>query len=299
MSNHRTPVIPLTIVTPATPGVIGSPQTNTKLAPAAPTNGSSQSFAQDHWNRYAHLKNVDEAKNALIEDVLSRYDAVFRQCQTLLDEKNEQESRSNANKNDLTVIQKQAEFISHLQTLINNNPFVVVVVDGNNFLFNDAFVRDGEKGGRRAALVFKDELTEWVSKSVTDAPKDFKVLVKVYADLKGLAGTFMRGGVTENLSTFSEFARGFNKLSLFDFIDTEGGDINNKIVGKSWSRVSFIALITYPSANFLQITSSFSFTITIATRSSLVALRNFWTRMWSKRTCFRDVWRCSKACPQT
>jgi hypothetical protein len=236
MSNSRSAVIPLTAAHAAPPGVIGSQQNNinANMAPAAPTNGRSRSFAQDHWDRYDKLRGVDDAKNALVEDILSRYDAVMRQCQNLIDEQNEQNAREirNRRRNDVTaLLNQQAEYITHLQNLMNSNPFIVVVVDGNNFLFNDAFIRDGEEGGRRAAVLFKDEVTEWVTKSVEQPPADFKILIKVYADFKGLAGTFMSGGVIEKMSTFGEFARGFN--TLFEFVDIGDGDVNNRLIGKS------------------------------------------------------------------
>jgi len=233
MSNSHSAVIPLTLAQAAAPGVIGSQQNNinTNMTPAALTNGRSQSFAQDHWDRYDQLKGVDGAKNALIEDVLSRYDAVMRQCQNLINEQDAREIR-NKRRNDVTaLLNQQAEYINHLQNLMNANPFIVVVVDGNNFLFNDAFIRDGEEGGRRAAVLFKDEVTEWVTKSVEQPPSDFKILIEVYADFKGLADTFMRGGVIEKMSTFGDFARGFN--ALLDFVDVGDGDVNNKLVGRS------------------------------------------------------------------
>ena len=304
MSNHRSVAIPLTAAHAAVPGVIGSQQNNinTDMAPAAPTNGGSQSFAQDHWARYDQLKgvlkSVDNAKNALIEDVLSRYDSVVRQCQNLIDEQNAREIRNKRCNDVAALLNQQAEYITHLQNLMNSNAFIVVVVDGNNFLFKNAFIRDGEKGGRRAAVVFKDEVTEWVSKSVEQPPSDFKILIEVYADFRGLAGTFMSGGVIEKMSTFGEFARGFN--TLFEFVDIGDGDVNSRLVGKSCYHV-LSCCVHHPClrANFFQITLSCSFTITTATRSSLAVLLSSWTTTWSMKTRSRDVLRFSKALPQT
>jgi hypothetical protein len=223
MSYHRTPVSRTATVIPI--GVIGSPQTNTNMTPAAPTNGiSSSTYAQDHWTRYSHLKGVEDAKNALIEDMFSRYDAVMCQCQALMDEQN-------GSTGSLAYQQRQDEYIAHLQGLLNSNPFVVVIVDGNSLLLNDSFIRDGEKGGRRAAVVLKDEITEWAPKSVESVPSDFEILIKVYADFKSLAGTFVKGGVIEKYSVFGDFTRGFN--TLFDFVDVGGGDVNSRIVGRS------------------------------------------------------------------
>lgn len=230
-------------------GVIGSSQThanmaptvpqNTTMAPAAPTNGAPHSFAQDLWARYAQLKDLGGAKNALIEHVLNRYDSVMRQCQELIEEQNAREIHISRAREFSALIQQQDKYINHLQNLMNGNPFIVVVVDGNNFLFNDAFIRDGEEGGRSAAAFFKDEVTEWVSESVVPPPTNFKVLIKVYADFKSLAGTLIRGGVIENMTTFEEFARGFNFDTLFELIDIGGGDVNSRILGKPWSQAHF------------------------------------------------------------
>jgi hypothetical protein len=297
MSNYQQAVVPLTVAPIAPPGVTGLPQanTNTNPTPAAQTNGPPQSFAQDHWTRYHHLKGVEGAKNALIEDVLSRYDAVMLQCQNLINEQNAQTARSNASAHDSALLGQQAEYIRYLENLMNGNPFVVVIVDGNNFLFNDAFIRDGEIGGRAAAVVFKDELTEWVFKSIEDPPNGFKILIQVYADLKGLAGTFVRGGVIENMSTFGEFVRGFN--TLFELVDIGGGNVDSRITGRPRVISCYLHHLQL-CANVFQITLSFTSTITTAAKSSLAVLRSFWTRMLGRKTCSRDVWRCSKAFPR-
>lgn len=236
-NNHLTSV-------PRTAGAVGSPRTD--RTPAAATNATdhSQSYAQDHWIRYNHLKDVEDAKNALIEDILSRYDAVVHQCNSLVKEQN-----GGVSPGDENYQQQQADFILYLQGLMDGNPFITVLIDGNSLLFDDAFVRDGVEGGRRAAVVFRDELTDWVPNNVKHPPTDFKVVVKVYADFKGLAGTFMRGGVIDSPSTFGEFARGFN--SLFDFVDVGSGDVNGKMDGMfnrlgSFCVVSSDRLLTFP-----------------------------------------------------
>jgi hypothetical protein len=193
-------------------------------------NGSAHSYAQDHWTRYDQLKGVEDAKNSLIEDILCRYDAVVQQCKTLAEEQNTQGGHHNGlSKEQAAFQQEQADFIVYLQDLMNGNPFVTVIIDGNSLFFDDAFIREGEKGGRRAAVFLKHELTEWLPKSIEHPPSNFKVMIKVYADFKGLAGTYMRAGIIESPSSIGEFTRGFN--TLFDFIDIGGGDVNSKITG--------------------------------------------------------------------
>lgn len=277
MSNHRSAANPLPVARTAGPGVIGSSQNNNSnnMAPAAPTNDAPQSYAQDHYDRHVYinvvLKEVDDAKNALIEDLLSRYDAVMRERQILIDTQNAREIHiSQANQvsallhdrgerivdleNDLeNRVNRIVDLENDLENRVNrmnSNPFIVVIVDGNNFFFNDAFIRDGENGGRRAAVVLKNEVTKWVSESIEDAPSEFKILTQVYADFKGLAGILIRGGIIKNLSTFGDFAHGFN--TLFNFVDIGGGDVNSKLVGRSWPHFLFLFCVhhLYSCANF-------------------------------------------------
>lgn len=221
MSNHNNNTL---ASVPRAAGAVGS--STTGRTPTAATNGSahSESYAQDHWIRYSHLQDVEDAKNALIEDILSRYDAVVRQCNSLAKQQN-----GGVSSGDENYQQQQSDYILYLQGLMNGNPFITVLIDGNTLLFDEAFVRDGMEGGRRAAVVFRDELTDWVPNNVGHPPTDFKVMVKVYADFKGLAGTFMRGGVIDSPSTFGEFACGFN--GLFDFVDVGSGDVSGRMNG--------------------------------------------------------------------
>jgi hypothetical protein len=293
MSNYPQAIVPLTVAPIAPPGVTGN--TNTNPTPAAQTNRPSRSFAQDHWHRYHHLKGLEGVKDALIEDILSRYDAVELQCQNLINEQHAQTARNNASAHDSALVAQQATYIDHLQTLINANPFVAVIVDGNNFLFNDAFIRDGELGGRAAAILLKDELTAWVFNSIEDPPNGFKILIQVFADFKDLSSTFVRGGVIENMSIFGEFVRGFN--TLFELVDIGAGNVDVRITGTTPRVISCYLHHLYLCANVFQITSSFTPTITTAAKSSLAVLRSFWTRMLGRKTCSRDVWRCSKAFP--
>lgn len=297
MSNYPQAVVPLIRAPIAPPGATGLPQanTNTNPTPATQMNRPPQSFSQDYWARYHQFKGFEGAKNALIEDVLTRYDAVVLQCQHLIDQQNAQTARTNASSNQISALAaQQAEYIRYLENLMNSNAFVVAIVDGNNFLFNDAFIRDGELGGRAAAVVFKDELTKWVFKGIEDPPNGFKILIQVFADFKGLAGTLVRGGVIENTSTFDEFVRGFN--TLFELVDIGAGNLDSRITGR------LRVISCYPHnlnlcANVFQITSSFTPMTTSAAKSSLAVLRSFWARMLGRKTCSRNVWRCSKAFP--
>jgi hypothetical protein len=191
---------------------------------SAKTNGSSDGCF-DHWLRYAQLRSVDDTKNNFIQEILTRYDSVLRQCQDLI---NQQDARRNstADAHELLVSQQN---VAHMQRLLDREPFVTVLIDGNSLIFKYLFLRDGERGGRQAAIALKDKITHWVPGNTISPPTEFRMHIKVYADFRGLAGTLLRNGTINDLSTLGDFARGFN--SHFDFVDIGSEDVNNKIVG--------------------------------------------------------------------
>jgi hypothetical protein len=218
MANHLAP-LPLPLSTTA----IASAKTNG----LAKSDGSAHSSGSDHWLRYAQLRGVEDTKNNFIQDILTRYDSVLRQCQDLINQQDtRRDSISDNTAHDLLVCQQN---VAHMQRLLDREPFVTVLIDGNSLIFKDAFLRDGGKGGRRAAIELQDEIAQWVPGSIISPPAEFRMNIKVYADFRGLAGTLLRAGIIDDLLILGDFARGFN--SLFDFVDIGGGDINNKLTG--------------------------------------------------------------------
>jgi hypothetical protein len=206
---------------------------STTSAANAKKNGSTKQddpahlSGSDHWLRYAQLRGVEDTKNNFIQDILTRYDSVVRQYQNLISQQDaRRDSISDLTERELLVCQQN---VAHMQRLLDREPFITVLIDGNSLIFKSAFLRDGEKGGCWAAIKLRDEIARWIPDSIISAPAEFRMNIKVYADFRGLAGTLLRNGTIDNLSTLGDFARGFN--SLFDFVDIGGGDVNDKLVG--------------------------------------------------------------------
>lgn len=108
------------------------------MASAAPTDGASQFYAQGLRGSYAQLKDVDGSNDAVIEDILSRYNSVIRQCQMLIDAQNARKTQISRSNQVSTLLHERNEYINYLQKLMNAKHFKVVVLDENNFLFDDA-----------------------------------------------------------------------------------------------------------------------------------------------------------------
>ncbi|KAM0520542.1 hypothetical protein ACHAPE_002936 [Trichoderma viride] len=98
------------------------------------------------------------------------------------------------------------------------NPFVLILVDGDAYVFHESLVSDGAEGGRTAAQL----LTESIMDSLK--AKDLEhcqIMVRVYADIAGLSKTLSKARfVGPEKRSLAPFVAGFNRShGLFDFVD--------------------------------------------------------------------------------
>ncbi|CAN9082727.1 unnamed protein product [Alternaria alternata] len=100
------------------------------------------------------------------------------------------------------------------------NPYVLVLIDGNNYIFNDEFVREKEEGGMRAARMLNEAIEKYLQQSVPQA-RSARIHVKIYADLTNLSKQLARSKVIGlEKRSLSPFSAAFTRaISLFDFID--------------------------------------------------------------------------------
>ena len=100
-----------------------------------------------------------------------------------------------------------------------------------------------------------------------DFKHDHRIVIRVYANLRGLSKTYADKGILPNTAAFSEFVLGFNKAHpLFDFIDAgnhkEAAD--TKLKGSLSKKTSLQTVADFS----LQKTSVCIFITSIANRSS-------------------------------
>ncbi|KAI4128669.1 MAG: hypothetical protein LQ338_002615 [Usnochroma carphineum] len=111
-----------------------------------------------------------------------------------------------------------------LQSFMNRDPFVSVLIDGDGMIFEDEMIRRGEMGGKEAATRLWNEIKDYVHEKLPDIPSDCRTVTRIYANLKGLADVCYKAGTVERSSTVEDFYRGFTGSKiLFDFIDVGPG----------------------------------------------------------------------------
>lgn len=98
------------------------------------------------------------------------------------------------------------------------NPFALVVVDGDGYIFDERFVRDGEEGGSRAAKQLNDTIKDSLRRKGLET---CEVMIRVYANLTGLSKALCKNGLAgAEKRSLSSFTAGFNRsYGLADFID--------------------------------------------------------------------------------
>lgn len=149
------------------------------------------------------------------------------------------------------------------------DPFILVLIDGDGMIFEDYLVKKGEIGGKEAAAALWAATRDYIHQIIPGLSPDFKIVARIYANLKGLGETCHRAAMLENPATIEHFARGFTgSKHLFDFIDVGIGKdrADDKISG-----ILQLNLLFPNSSDEIQRFLSFIYTTVIADMCYLAA----------------------------
>ncbi len=117
---------------------------------------------------------------------------------------------------------------------------MLVLIDGDGMIFEDSMIEKGEVGGKEAANNLWNSVRHFVHETLPDMASEYKIVTKVYANLKGLGDACNRAGLLSSPLVMEDFARGFTGTKqLFDFIDVGSGKdrADEKFTGK-WRSLS-------------------------------------------------------------
>lgn len=101
---------------------------------------------------------------------------------------------------------------------------MLVLIDGDGMIFDNKLISKGEAGGKEAAGLLWNCVTEYVHQHLTNLPSDYKIVTRVYANLRGLGDICQRSGIVDKADMIYDFARGLTgSKQLFDFVDVGMG----------------------------------------------------------------------------
>ncbi|KAK7905751.1 hypothetical protein LTR67_000475 [Exophiala xenobiotica] len=166
--------------------------------------------------RNKRLRSLDDERNQLIEDLLYQLENTQNQLDRIQLDHNREVSYNRDNQVRESALHEQ---LLQVKKIMDRNPFVTVLIDGDNLIFTKELLAKGEDGGKEAANSIFDSVNAFVADKLhhLDAPK---IVVRIYANIKSLSETLAKFKIVERSSLFEDFVRGLNSTRLlFDFTD--------------------------------------------------------------------------------
>lgn len=131
-------------------------------------------------------------------------------------------------KSDLEEEKETREKYKKLARGSDRNPFVLVLIDGDNYIFDDALVATGSEGGARAANMLNAAIKDRLLRLGHDVA-NARIMVRIYTNLGGLSKALARVGLAgHEARSLAPFTASFTQSQdLFDFVDV--GDKNRNV----------------------------------------------------------------------
>ncbi|KAF1982431.1 hypothetical protein K402DRAFT_414940 [Aulographum hederae CBS 113979] len=169
----------------------------------------------DLWKQFEFFKAARQQESEFMEELLLRYDNL----NVKYNNKDEAEIQKDE------YILSLENFAANSTKLLNHDPWIMVLIDGDGMIFNGTFLQQGETGGRIAAYQLQQSILSLYQKLPPNLqlPLNPKICCRLYANLKGLADILHRSGVVDDPSVVDEFFRGFTQFKQFEFIDVGSG----------------------------------------------------------------------------
>ncbi len=171
--------------------------------------------------RYERLKNTDEERNKLIEELLTANDSL----KSKLDKVTQRLERDG---DTVEMYQHRAKEATSrfeaLQRLSNSSAYICVLIDGDDISFNDHLIQGAVSEGQNAARLLCGAIKEYVNG--LEIPHDSDIVVYIYANVYALEKTFRVSN-----GDIDRFISGFNaSYPLFNLID--GGNVQGGVKNK-------------------------------------------------------------------
>ncbi|WQF80702.1 hypothetical protein CDEST_05716 [Colletotrichum destructivum] len=173
---------------------------------------------EDRWRL---CKTQDDQKTSLIADL---FDHIGEITGKLSEVELELREKKIIVKSMWDTINDSKERVVHMQTEKDKHCFALVLVDGDCMPFLDDLVEQGLEGGKKASSFLEQAVASELKSVDQSLPHHLRVVVRVFANLKGLAMTYTEMGTIHNPDVLYEFVRGFNMTNaMCDFVDAGNG----------------------------------------------------------------------------
>ncbi|KAF4462756.1 c-x8-c-x5-c-x3-h zinc finger [Fusarium albosuccineum] len=187
----------------------------------------------DFVQRYQTVQAYEHTRDKLLQDLLLYCQGVEenlqQENQKLKIRLHEAELDLNAatkSRRDLQHSLQEAE--AHIKwvtnqndNLKNENPYILILIDGDGLIFQEHLIKQGLEGGKKAAYALRAAVAELCTQERTNS---LEIICRVVANVSGLGKALCRDGSLDDPSLFKEFTLGFTQAKAsFDFLDVGYG----------------------------------------------------------------------------
>ncbi|EFQ33951.1 uncharacterized protein GLRG_09095 [Colletotrichum graminicola M1.001] len=173
---------------------------------------------EDRWRL---CKAQDDQKTSLISDL-------FIHIKELTDKLSEAElelkDKSLLFRSMCDTVNSHKEQVDLLQTAKDKHCFALVLIDGDCMPFMDDLIEQGLEGGKNAVRSLRQAVASELKSVDPSLPHHLQFVVRVFANMQGLAKTYTEMGTIRDPGVLSEFVRGFNMTNaMCEFVDAGNG----------------------------------------------------------------------------
>lgn len=167
----------------------------------------------DFKGRVALYRAYDVARQHELEDIAEKFEDMKSKLEILsADLEDEKKTRQDW--------RKRAQ---DAESAFRRSQFILVLVDGDGYIFKEAYLRDAtESGGARAAHDLFTEVQDYLrERNIIDpSGPDLQVMVNIYANKAGLTKYLCDADLIQHPNQVDFFFQSFtNSKALFQFID--------------------------------------------------------------------------------
>ena len=170
----------------------------------AVTNMLSDEDLKQTASQLAKFSTANEEQHSSLTEVLMNYKTLMQDYKRL--------------KSDYEEERDSRERYKQMARAQERSPFVLVLIDGDGYVFDDDLVSNGADGGQKAAALLNAAITGSLR---SRGLEHCRIMVRVYANLSGLSkvlSTVKLAGPEKR--SLAPFVSSFNRSNdLFDFVD--------------------------------------------------------------------------------
>ncbi len=143
-----------------------------------------------------------------------------------------------------------------------DNPLILCLIDGDGNIFSADLIKQGQGGGRQAAMLLTMGLTDYLASldpAAAFSPSRGQIWLSIYCNKNGLLETLMNNSIC-TMEEFEAFVLGFNQASpLFSIVDVGNGKeaADSKIKGMLVLLISCAQSLDEIYAEYLRVFTRF------------------------------------------